>query len=464
MLQLVWFSECIEHLLLLRILRTPLFPRLRQLRWHVAPDMQGMTSLLCPSLEVLSILPENNFQPKDWEPETENARMAVIRLLPSLAPNLNVLISSTPDSRPDPDLYNSVFLATVPLLSRLEVFRCDISLDSSSLLFLSTSPNLRWLEFKSLPLLPPSLSPASFPSLRGLAMRDSSVNFLYILSRVTSTSLSTIRLEFLDARPILSKIMNSISSQHSQTLKEIWLTWPQSTGPTPLEISILTPLYACHRITVAHIEAKGCIVEIYDADLKDIANAWPKLRSLVVHQGCHPTPRPRVSLRGLHDLVTSCKFLTSLTLAIDASIATPSCPDPFGCQGSSLRALHLQRSRCGDVVSVSECFEHMFPKLVLFTGKRWNGPVGAGDPAGRWKWDDVINRLSGFSLWFDGWTRDEAFAFSPDASTAPFRHIMEESDDSEDEDYVADTDEGDGSSEGTQWGDEEWINDSDSNF
>ncbi|OJT05702.1 hypothetical protein TRAPUB_3470 [Trametes pubescens] len=273
----------------------------------------------------------------------------------------------------------------------------------------NTGPRLEELcLFPRFPLAPTRvIALKTCPSLRHLFLSDSSytildeddIRFLTQLSHLQSLSLTIVLddthtaadLQLGTGFPLLEELwldgdvsdITNLRSLH-MTVKEVSRTPPTALG------DVILPLYALKRTKEFGCDIHTLALHTSDDDLRELAQAWPRLDWLHIGGGlASPGVRrassfPRPSVRGLVGLAQRCPRLKVVDLpALEvAQLPPPESVPVFGRPTTVLRLAWMppaSASGSGTYFSLAILLDRLFPKLEKFE----IGEPGQPDEVGR---------------------------------------------------------------------------------
>jgi hypothetical protein len=173
----------------------------------------------------------------------------------------------------------------------------------------------------------------------------------------------------------------------------------QDVPPSPEEVAItgttLKPLYVFKNLTSLKLEFHFEF-DIDDGTMKDMASAWPNLQTLQLCTYTGWKTRSRISLDGLHWLVSHCKDLDVLALVISASRPDSSCQPIGGPYTPNERITHLNlgNSTLEDVSNVASFLHQLLPNLQFIENKF----DPQSNPTGTTCWWQVIHHIDSLRL------------------------------------------------------------------
>ncbi|KAJ7633444.1 hypothetical protein DFH06DRAFT_1479675 [Mycena polygramma] len=197
----------------------------------------------------------------------------------------------------------------------------------------------------------------------------------------------------------------------SPTTTEIWQTSGVVEGaydheiPDKLELMLSTesiqPLLACANLAEVTLLA-GHGINVDDALLKQMAQAWPRLEKLDLAPGCQSARYvPQITLRGLIPLAEHCPRLASLALVLDTTLADPypSEKPGGGISNSALRDLEVVESPLSLPIPVGLFLSAIFPKLESVTSReeQYRNMLVQDWEENMFNWASVGNLVRAFS-------------------------------------------------------------------
>ncbi|KIM41244.1 hypothetical protein M413DRAFT_144907 [Hebeloma cylindrosporum] len=223
------------------------------------------------------------------------------------------------------------------------------------------------------PLLVPSLLPHIISSLH-----PSILESLSITARCASCNAG----ELTD---LISTLANTCSPEHlSELCIDSGRHDPVNAAAAVMDFKILKPLLPFMHLRRISLPAHP--FALTDAEVKDMAMAWPNLEDLCFWQCQYTVPEgsstPRPSLRGLLWLATYCRKLFTLTFPFHSPSADMEefTEDEMGlCEGHNLNFLDVGFSEIESAERVARFVSRVFPNLTLLAFR-------VGQPYyGRWE-------------------------------------------------------------------------------
>jgi hypothetical protein len=171
--------------------------------------------------------------------------------------------------------------------------------------------------------------------------------------------------------------------------------WNSSERDTDiLTIGAIRPLLNFSELCSIELGLRAGI-DLEDADMKEMAKAWPQLCSFSMRTRHTAERRPRVTLTGLIPLVKYCQNLSSLMISVNAWEVEVSKSRPAkGVEGTALEVLGIGDSPIADPVPVAVFLSDLFPEVRdIYTFDGDDGWPVAQDP----KWCQVEELMSTFA-------------------------------------------------------------------
>ena len=150
-----------------------------------------------------------------------------------------------------------------------------------------------------------------------------------------------------------------------------YYTLPLQHTVSRITLSTLSPLFSFSNLSDVQITLDASF-KLSNADLRDIATAWPNLRILRFFERT-TTRRPKVTLLGLLFLIKLCPQLQELTLRVNAW-EIPRCAELGDVRGLNLRSLDVCTSPLFCVSGMAAFLISTFPQLssLSFGWVYWN--------------------------------------------------------------------------------------------
>ena len=168
---------------------------------------------------------------------------------------------------------------------------------------------------------------------------------------------------------LISTLVNTCSSEH---LTDISIDCGPIHVAAAIEFKMLKPLL--QFVYLRRISLPGHPFELTDAEIKDMAMAWPNLEELSYWQYRYISPQglitlvPKTSLRGLLWLATHCRKLYSLTFPFHSSsgaLEDLTEDEMLLAEGHSLRLFDVGFSEIECAEEVARIIKRVFPNLTL---------------------------------------------------------------------------------------------------
>ncbi|KAH7904001.1 hypothetical protein BJ138DRAFT_1167276, partial [Hygrophoropsis aurantiaca] len=293
---------------------TPLLPNLTSLTWHIISDvhLSALQQLVPSSLRSLDLHFEcNPFGRLSLDPNS-TTQFPFAQIFPSLK-----FLAVNPGS----DFPTSVYEGLQPSISRLQSLDMIIwhDLRSETIMLLAHLPALAEATFdvpsyfsEYVESLPPRSSMRKLPF--------SKVRKLFIRYSIPVAVLSFLNYFTFDWTPYILVSLASSSSRNIRSLRvDGW--WPRIPKESRTEYSPLTkhklgPLL--HFKELQHLSIRiQCSIILNDADLLEMADAWPNLITLRLDG--YPRPVSRVTPYALVALLDRCPKLNTLSIQVDFS-------------------------------------------------------------------------------------------------------------------------------------------------
>jgi len=219
---------------------------------------------------------------------------------------------------------------------------------------------VREAQIRNFSLRVPLLMPFSWPHIIS-SLYTSKLEALSIISCCGSCDAT----EFT---ALISTLVNTCSSEH---LTDISIDCGPIHVAAAIEFKMLKPLL--QFVYLRRISLPGHPFELTDAEIKDMAMAWPNLEELSYWQYRYISPQglitlvPKTSLRGLLWLATHCRKLYSLTFPFHSSsgaLEDLTEDEMLLAEGHSLRLFDVGFSEIECAEEVARFIKRVFPNLV----------------------------------------------------------------------------------------------------
>jgi hypothetical protein len=145
-----------------------------------------------------------------------------------------------------------------------------------------------------------------------------------------------------------------------------------------LDPGVLGLLFACPDLEVLEITTAISFEEVDDTVIRNMASAWPRLKSLALRNWKVTSPPTKVTLVGLLPLA-DCIFLKSVSINVDATVPNPNVylrPDGTFYNGA-LTHLSVNHSLIEEPIDVALFLSNVFPNLAKI------------EPCGDWNCEDM---------------------------------------------------------------------------
>ncbi|KAJ7753007.1 hypothetical protein B0H16DRAFT_1836208 [Mycena metata] len=259
---------------------------------------------------------------------------------------------------------------------------------------LATLSDLQSLSLVTRHISPPTEPPriaSAFTSLRTLALQaDTTAWSAYIVNMFERCALTTLHLNFNKPEPPAAHAaLNSLIKERCVlTALTCFRAWYfDFDQPPPADVTVCAetwrPLYAFNNLHIVVIHASR--IDITDADIRELATAWPHLECLTLGSTHNFVPMgpPLLTLESLAILAQRCPALVELGLELNASVV-PALPPPEVRQ-STLKKFHAHRSAIEGWPAVAAYIGRIFPAIrnIEATSLRAGGR-GAGREEETW--------------------------------------------------------------------------------
>jgi len=213
-------------------------------------------------------------------------------------------------------------------------------------------------------VLPHSHPTPLFPSLREINITLAQISvFVALVEAMSSSPLTSITFDALTEEGPLScqDLVNALRSHcHHSVLTSITINVDgDQSKPTYLK-----PLFTFSNLT--HVDLfLGGPIELDDVTVRDMALAWPRIKSLILNADYPTDYHPSVTILGLVPIAQHCLELQMLTILFDAR----SLPLSAACfpevTSKALKKLDVLSSPIVDSIGVAAVLYHMFPGAVV---------------------------------------------------------------------------------------------------
>ncbi|KAH0580225.1 hypothetical protein H2248_001744 [Termitomyces sp. 'cryptogamus'] len=339
---------------------SPLIPNVQAISSR--PGGSGLLSVLSTSLLDLDIRPDNSdgICPTVWP---------CLEALPDTSPNLRTLLvqaTLSPTSlKAFPRMSNIQCLYLLNArIHDLDFFYSLSKLEHVKLLVISgfEEPTATITTLK----VTDAWTAQPFPALRKLVITSDAPSVFSVLFEIFQHH----PLQLLDLHPQSLRIdhtlvASNLSTEWSQVIRDISskfcslkdLTIVGSTNGTQAPLfTVFEPLLGMHEFELIDLDFP-CL-PFSNADLQQVASAWPKLIKLRLTGSQGPL---NATLEALMAFAVGCPKLQDLSLEFDASY-TPSMGD-VSIFSNELKTLDVQNSPIHSALSVARYLDRMFPNL-----------------------------------------------------------------------------------------------------
>ena len=157
-----------------------------------------------------------------------------------------------------------------------------------------------------------------------------------------------------------------------------------------IDWSIIQPLLAFPNLTALKLDVP-CTFELGDANLHDLAKAWPRIRSICLGFLAGWGAAPSVTLSGILDLLVLCPDIEHFFIPFSASTPLPS-TIPMGASRPNITYLQVGNSYIGhpdQMMSIAKVLKQLFPKLCGIGGEWLFASIANTDKAQE-SWEEVL--------------------------------------------------------------------------
>ncbi|KAF9462559.1 hypothetical protein BDZ94DRAFT_1194474 [Collybia nuda] len=388
-------------------------------------SMAGMYQVLLLT-EINTLLP--NLHTLSWEHPDVNI-FSYIRLF--LAPNLaelSVMFSS----------YSAVQLSLLdalrqryPSIQRLHIYHyqhltealrkavettiCGLNglhtltvpnLTQTALEHLANLPDLKILEIRAVSphvSYPVASSSLGFPSLRKFTITvcDDLQLATTAVEMMSSSHLRSLVLNFvLSSTPYAwGRILAAAQKNCDHTsLRRLTISGHSHPGGPPegdpVRMDAIKPLMSFSSLSDLRLHP-ACGIDLDDADIRELARSWPRLKRLQLGLNFSGHPRPRVTLSSLVSLAEYCPSLHTLYMLVDACDVPPiTSSRPGGVRHTNLLTLGIGGSPIDSEAGVAVFLADLFP-CVDSIDRMIASVVDLDETIERWNkvWSQVDNLL-----------------------------------------------------------------------
>ncbi|KAH7908354.1 hypothetical protein BJ138DRAFT_1206883 [Hygrophoropsis aurantiaca] len=257
---------------------------------------------------------------------------------------------------------------------QLEILDCSL-VNDSILSHLAQLPTLKDLSVElPAPISNTIASNKGFANLQTLRLEAWDIDI--IISFLWSTQLSLDCLQIYlsptsESKPLLSSpqqlfycISNGLChSSLTQIVIEIW--WHPEPIDAILDITTLRPLLLFSKLEHLRLNIV-CSIDLNDENLMELANAWPRLQTLVFNEKFGWQRTSGITFQGLASLLRVCPLLDTLALSIDATrlgFASSTRPGEEFCNGK-ITTIYLGDSIIDNPTAVASILQGLFPSLT----------------------------------------------------------------------------------------------------
>ncbi|KAH7908352.1 hypothetical protein BJ138DRAFT_371077 [Hygrophoropsis aurantiaca] len=354
-----------------------LFPNLQSFVWESQETQVSLAHLfLPPSLRCLEL---------DFDYMMQPGARTILLFLECQNIQLTQLCIRISPSDGSPRMLAAVLQA---LKSRscqqLGILDCGL-VDESILSYLAQLPTLKDLSVELRASISNTIaSNKGFANLQALSLDAGGgggigavISFLEVWS--AQLSLYSIAITFSAAResqiwlPSVQQVISRISNglcRSSLTRIEIRNGGFNLTGRVhaPLDITTLRPLLSFSKLEHLRLNVI-CSVDLNDDNLTELANAWPRLKTLVLNEYNGWQRTSGISFTGLATLLRACPLLEELALSIDATQLTFASTTRSGeeIRNDKITTIGLGDSTIDNPAAVASILRGLFRALTAVT-------------------------------------------------------------------------------------------------
>ncbi|KAH7924043.1 hypothetical protein BV22DRAFT_541321 [Leucogyrophana mollusca] len=165
-------------------------------------------------------------------------------------------------------------------------------------------------------------------------------------------------------------LSSHLSAAGLHTLKIVHYS-PDDRDPVDWGLETLKPLFVFRNLTTFH-SSRYCTAKLADADLEEIALAWPQLEVFDLDTN---TATPLVTFTGMLSLLRHCRRLRELRVTINATILDAINTEGNGSEVANynITLLDVGHSHIRDPVRVAEFLSAIMPRLtkIAMADVRW---------------------------------------------------------------------------------------------
>lgn len=267
--------------------------------------------------------------------------LAVAYSLQNFASNISSLYLGSPELPSPIGSSLEVLLEAIRQMSSLRVLKTSFKLDSAVLKHLAALPSLSKLGVRNcsqdiLSAITP-LSTTSFIALQDLELVETSITiFTKLLQKIGNLPLRSLtihtnysRLALLAENELDRAFAALQKVRGTEALRSLRIKSSASEdeppSPATINSATLRPLLSCRHLHTLELDV-DCKYHLTDSDFKDMASAWPNMRSLQIGPlkgwSTHSSDL-LTSFRSLFYLLEGCPNLQRLVFAVNGLIPPP---------------------------------------------------------------------------------------------------------------------------------------------
>ncbi|KAJ7495607.1 hypothetical protein FB451DRAFT_1360306 [Mycena latifolia] len=219
------------------------------------------------------------------------------------------------------------------------------------------------------------------------------IAFIKVISNAPLKELNADSLDDAATSDVIGRLYSALAAHCSHNslqriLIEGDLSSPEGALPDQFRISgaILRALFCFVNMVSVSLEQPFGF-DLDDADIFDLARAWPRLEFLALSE--HPALKPRVTIQGLYAFAQQCSDLCYLEISVDATIVLPEPPAGSASQ-DSLRTLVVSWSPIRQPNGVVVFLSTIFPQ----TDVEFDFDEAGEEGKYRARWEEVQQSLT----------------------------------------------------------------------
>ena len=312
------------------------------------------------------------------------------------------------------DQVNRVVSDLICSLSSLRAVHCmNITCNSRAIKHLSSRPSLQDLhvllpdELVQQNILDGSSNIRPFLAIQDLditvASIASAVEFLKVTSSSSNLESLSIIINHILPTPAQLHVALAVMQQNSFCNTLTTFVLGDNILPTGIPLhaidgQTLAPLLQCRNLEHINIHISYGHAAIDNSLLKDMASAWPRLRSLGLYASDAHLWHAKADLRGLVCLAQNCHSLESVSLQFDVSLPPTAIYPDEAIRCEWLTQLEVACSRVSNPLAIATFLADVFPNLTLCHDHYLLSAEHSEDERPEYiemakRWDDIIQIL-----------------------------------------------------------------------